>query len=405
MKQVLIVGGGASGLMAAITAAEHGAKVTLIEKNKIVGKKLLVTGNGRCNFTNRDQSPGHYRGGDSAFVKRALAAFSMEDAVHFFERIGIRVKERDGWLYPASGQAASVVDVLRLEAERLHVKFACNTEIKKIEQKDGRFLAKTEGWTYEGGALVLACGSKAAPETGSDGDGYRFAEAFGHTVTGPFPALTGLVAEERDCGKLAGVRVEALVTLRVGSEEYRDSGEVQFTSYGLSGIPIFQISRYASAALAAGKSGAVSLDFWPDISGEETEQQLEERARMLGERRGADLLLGVFPEKLSKLLLARADISAQKRGADWNETDIRALAGQIKSMRFCITRCRGFEHAQVYAGGVPLAQLRGISMESIFVPGLYLAGELLDVDGACGGYNLQWAWTSGFLAGRAVAEA
>ncbi len=334
---------------------------------------------------------------------RALAAFSAEDTVRFFERLGIRVKEREGWLYPASGQASSIADALRLEAERLHVKLACNTQIREIEQRDGRLLAKTEGWTYEGDALILACGSKAAPQTGSDGDGYRFAEALGHTVTGPFPALTGLAAAERDCGKLAGVRAEACVMLQTGAEEYRDTGEVQFTSYGLSGIPVFQISRYAAAALAAGCSCEASLDLLPEISAEETERLLGKRVRALQERRGADLLLGVFPEKLSRLLLERAGISVQKRGANWAQSDIRALTEQMKGMRFHITKCRGFEHAQVCAGGVPLTELRGISMESALVSGLYLAGELLDVDGECGGYNLQWAWTSGRLAGRAAA--
>ncbi|MCD8097169.1 MAG: aminoacetone oxidase family FAD-binding enzyme, partial [Lachnospiraceae bacterium] len=341
MKHVLVIGGGASGLMAAIAAAECGAKVTLIEKNKTLRKKLLVTGNGRCNFTNRNQSLERYRGADPAFVARALAAFSAEDTVRFFEQIGIRVKEREGWLYPASGQASSIADALRLEAERLHVKLACNTQIREIEQRDGCFLAKTEGWTYEGDALILACGSKAAPQTGSDGDGYRFAEALGHTVTGPFPALTGLVAAERDCGKLAGVRVEACVTLQTGVTEYRDAGEVQFTSYGLSGIPVFQISRYAAESLAAGCSCEASLDLLPEISAEETERLLGKRVRALQERRGADLLLGVFPEKLSKLLLERAGISAQKCGADWAQPDIRALTEQMKGMRFHITKCRG----------------------------------------------------------------
>ncbi|MCD8363144.1 MAG: NAD(P)/FAD-dependent oxidoreductase [Lachnospiraceae bacterium] len=404
MKQVLVIGGGASGLMAAIAAAENGAKVTLIEKNKTVGKKLLVTGNGRCNFTNLYQHPESYRGGDPAFTAQALAAFSAKDAVRFFERLGIGVKEREGWLYPASGQASSIASVLRLEAERLRVKLACNTTIKEIERKNSHFLAKTDSWTYEGDALVLACGSKAAPETGSDGDGYRFAEALGHSVTGPFPALTGLVVAEQDCGKLAGVRAEALVTLRVGSEEYQDTGEVQFTSYGLSGIPVFQVSRYASAALAEGKSCEIQLDFWPELPGVEMERMLTERMHSLPNRCGAELLLGVFPEKLSRYFLERAGISTQKCGARWTEKESLVLALQIRRLGFHVVKSLGFDHAQVCAGGVPLGELKGISMESSFTPGLYLAGELLDVDGACGGYNLQWAWTSGYLAGRAAAE-
>ena len=173
MKKVLIIGGGASGLMAAIAAAEQGAKVTLLEKNKQTGKKLLVTGNGRCNFTNKDQKLEHYRSEAPEFVREALSQFSMGDTVRFFEKLGIRVKDRNGYLYPASGQAASIAEVLRLEALRQGVKLACNTEVLEVHKKDGQFQVVTEGWTYEGDALILACGSKAAPETGTVGDGYR----------------------------------------------------------------------------------------------------------------------------------------------------------------------------------------------------------------------------------------
>lgn len=204
MKKVLIIGGGASGLMAAIAAAEQGAKVTLLEKNKQTGKKLLVTGNGRCNFTNKDQKLEHYRSEAPEFVREALSQFSMGDTVRFFEKLGIRVKDRNGYLYPAVDRLLLLRKCFGWEALRQGVKLACNTEVLEVHKKDGQFQVVTEGWTYEGDALILACGSKAAPETGTVGDGYRFAESFGHSVVTPLPALTGLCASEKDCGKLTG---------------------------------------------------------------------------------------------------------------------------------------------------------------------------------------------------------
>lgn len=405
MKKVLVIGGGASGLMASITAARQGAKVTLLEKNRQTGKKLLVTGNGRCNFTNRNQELSYYRSENQEFVKEALKAFSADQTVRFFEKLGILVKDCGGYLYPNSGQAASVAEVLRLETQRLQIKTACNTEVLSVEKKDGLFYVKTEGWTYTSDAVILACGSMAASGTGSTGDGYRFAESLGHRVIRPLPALTGLCASQKDCQKLSGVRMEAKVTLQIdGAVCIEEQGEVQFASYGLSGIPVFQVSRYASRALEEGKACEICLDLCPAYKEEKMIELLAERAEGTGNRSGTDVLLGMFPEKLSKVLLERAGISGKKKRKDWTQTEMQSLVRQIKSMRFTITKCRGYDQAQVCTGGVPLSQLKGISMESALVPGLYFAGELLDVDGACGGYNLQWAWTSGFLAGTCAAR-
>lgn len=402
MRKVIVVGGGASGLMASIAAAGQGAEVILIEKNRQAGKKLLATGNGRCNFTNKNQELTCYRSGHPHLVRAVLEAFSMEETVAFFEELGILVKDRDGYLYPNSGQAASIAGVLRLEVQRLPVKEAYNTEVLSVRRQNGRFYAECEGWTYEGDALVLACGSKAAPDTGSTGDGYRFAESLGHTLVRPLPALTGLRASEKDCGTLAGVRTEAKVTLLAdGKVCAREEGEVQFTSYGLSGIPVFQVSRFASRALDEGGKCEVRLDVCPAFTGQELLQILgrRERKQHTDMRKNTDILLGMFPEKLSQVLLGRAGISGKKKGREWTREELERLTGQMKELTFHITGSRGYEHAQVCTGGVPLNELKGISMESAAVPGLYLAGELLDVDGACGGYNLQWAWSSGYLAG------
>ena len=390
--------------MAAITAARNGAKVTLLEKNRQTGKKLLVTGNGRCNFTNRNQELSNYRTDRPDLVKEALESFSVDDTVDFFESLGILTKERNGYLYPGSGQASSIADVLRLTAVKEGVKIACDTKALAVKRINDRFAVETEGWTYEADALILACGSKAAPETGSDGDGYTFAESMGHTVVDPLPALTGLCVAEKDGGKVAGVRADGAVTLQIGEEKYCESGELQFTSYGLSGIPVFQISRYAARALNQGIECSVTLDLCPLRKRDQVLTRLKDRRAYTQERRGAAVLLGMFPDKLCSLLLERAGISLKKQGGDWTDEDCERLAEQIKGLHFTISRCRGYEQAQICTGGVPLTELDHTTMESRRVPGLYLTGELIDVDGACGGYNLQWAWTSGYLAGRAAAQ-
>lgn len=408
MKSVIVIGGGASGLMAAIAAARGGAKVVLAEKNRQAGKKILVTGNGRCNFTNRRQELSCYRSEYPEFIKKVLEAFPVENTVSFFEELGILVKDRNGYLYPGSGQASSIADVLRLEVQRLArrhmIKEAYNTEVLSVEKEKELFKVRTEGWTYEGEAVILACGSEAAPKTGSTGDGYRFARELGHRIIKPLPALTGVYVRENDRGTPAGIRQDTEVTLWI-NEEYcmAERGEVQFASYGLSGIPVFQVSRYVSRALEEGRACRIDLDVCPDYTVKELEEILLKQGEGMKDRKGTDILMGMFPEKLSQMLLNRAGISAKKSRREWTDEDCRRLVGQIKRLSFHIFGCRGYEQAQICTGGVPLTELKGISMESVIVPGLYFAGELLDVDGACGGYNLQWAWSSGFLAGTHAA--
>ena len=257
-RRVLVIGGGASGLMAAIAAAEHGAKVTLLERNRQVGKKILVTGNGRCNLTNLDQNLSHYRGGEPGFAAAVLGEFGLSETLVRFKRMGVHTRSRNGYLYPYSDQASSVADALRMEAEHLGVKLALGNQALALEAlpegKGARFAARTEGWTYEGDACVLAAGSAAAPATGSDGSGYALAQSLGHRIIKPLPALTALRCREAFYGRLAGLRMEAVVRILAdGKELALDRGEVQFTKNGISGIPVFQVSRFAVRALDEGK--------------------------------------------------------------------------------------------------------------------------------------------------------
>lgn len=405
MRRVLVAGGGAAGLMAAVSAARAGAKVTLLEKNRQAGKKLLVTGNGRCNLTNVRQEASFYRGEHPEFALRVFENFGMHDTLRLFTELGIFTKNRNGYLYPYSDQASSVAEILRMEAERQNIKLALNTEIEHVGKKGNVFTAVTKGWTYEGDALILAAGSAAAPETGSDGSGYRLAKELGHRIIRPLPALVQLRCREGFFARLAGLRMEARIRLYVdGKETAQDQGEIQFTKTGVSGIPVFQISRWAVKALDEGRKASVSLDLLPVFSEEELEDFLEERIRDCGYKKGAAFLTGLFPEKMGVCFMERAGIGKDKPARQWKEEEKRRLTAVIKNFCAEITGSGDFSQAQVCSGGVDTAEICPETMESRLMPGLYFAGEVVDIDGACGGYNLQWAWSSGYLAGRSAAE-
>lgn len=403
MMRVIIIGGGASGLMAGITAARNGAKVTILEHQPQVGKKILVTGNGRCNFTNTDQALCHYHSEDPSLMKTALEQFSCQETVDFFKELGVFPKDRKGYLYPHSDAASAVLEVLRMECEHLNVKIACQVLVEKIEKNGEVFLIQTPGWTYEAEKLILAAGSKAAPATGSDGSGYTLAAGLGHQILEPYPALVQLLSKERCLASLAGIRTDAKATLFVeGQEEASDRGEVQLNANNISGIPIFQISAFAAKAMAEGKSCEVVLDFLPEFSEKELEEFIIQRIHTGGYKSPVNFLTGLFAKKLSEVLCDRCGFSKKLKAGKFTEDNISKLCKQIKNFRITIYGTKGFEHAQCCGGGVPLREVDPLTMESKKVSGLYLCGELLDVHGDCGGYNLQWAWTSGYLAGKAV---
>lgn len=401
-KRVLIIGGGASGLVAAIAAARHGAKVTVLEKKTQVGKKLLVTGNGRCNLTNRDQRLSHYHCGEPDFPGKALEAFGYGETLAFFKELGVYPKDRNGYLYPYSQQAQAVADILRLEAEGRKVKLACNTQILGMEKREGRFFVETPGWTYEGEALILACGSMASSLGGEDG--YAYARGFGHDIRRTLPSLVQLRGGKDWPRRLAGIRLDAAVSLYGDGELLgRDTGEVQMTDYGLSGIPVFQVSGYASQALENGQRVEAELALLPEFSDTDKRDMLRSIVKYSGGKQAAACLAGVFPRKLIPELLERAGIEKECLARDMTGRRMEGLLREISHFRVPITATNGFAQAQVCRGGVDVSQVEPATMGSRLVKGLYFAGELLDVDGDCGGYNLQWAWSSGYLAGRAAA--
>ena len=423
--RVAVTGGGASGMTAAIGAARAGAEVYLIEGNDRVGKKPLSTGNGKCNFTNRNvekiaesgrragglQPVGTgldcevlpvpipdmpcFHSGDPSFPGQVLKRFGYRETIDFFKGLGVVPKEKNGYVYPAGGQASAVLDLLRLELERLGVKVICSTRIKNVRIKASD-VSGISGFVLEGTGpegkpfslsadrVILACGGKAAPATGSDGSGYALAEKLGHSVTPLSPALVQLRCQEDFYKRLSGIRTEGTVRLYVdGKPKAEDRGELQLTAYGISGIPVFQVSRFAGLALPEGRNVTAELDLMPSMSRKELETYFR---TFSPERYG-----GLLNKKLLALLLKRYGTKPED------------LAAGVKGFRTRIKAVNPFENAQVTAGGVDTRQIDPATMMSRIIPGLYFAGELADVDGMCGGYNLQWAWSSGYLAGSSAA--
>lgn len=404
MRQVIVIGGGASGMMAAIAAAREGADTTILEHRERVGKKILSTGNGRCNFTNRDQSPNCYFSENPEFPWLVIRQFTMQETVEFFQELGVCARDRNGYLYPGSEQAQAVLDVLRMELERLDIQVVTGVECTEI-RPGRRIRVLTNSGRYTADAVILACGSRAAPATGSDGSGYTLARQLGHRIVPVLPALVQLRCREPWYKSVAGVRAQGSVSLY--AEDVciaEDRGEIQLTNYGISGIPVFQVSRYASKALYKKKAVTAVLNFMPDCGSEEFFVLLMERAGLRPEKTVDEFLVGLFHKKLSELWIRLGGFDRRKKVGELSGDELRRLAEMIQNLRTIVEKTNSFEQAQVCCGGVDTREIDPGTMESRLVPGVYFAGELMDVDGRCGGYNLQWAWSSGMLAGRSAAQ-
>lgn len=404
--RVVIIGAGASGMTAAIFASRQGADVTLLEHMDRVGKKILSTGNGRCNLSNRRMEADCYRSGDPDFPMKVISRFPVEMTLEFFEDLGIVVKDRNGYLYPYSGQAGAVLDVLRTELalRKVNVVTACTVEeIRTVEEgrpAAGRFLVKTDQGDFPSDSLILAAGSKAAPATGSDGSGYKLAKRLGHRVIKPLPALVQLRCREKFYRQISGVRTDARVSVWSGGKELAsDQGELQLTDYGISGIPVFQVSRFAARKLDAGEPAAAFIDFYPEVSREEMRELLLNRRLSCGFKPAEEFFTGWFHKKLSTLFLKLSGIRPERPVKSLTDEELYKLLLVIKEFETEITGVNPFENAQTCCGGVDVAEVDPETMESRRKKGLYLIGELLDVDGICGGYNLQWAWSTGAIAG------
>lgn len=407
MLKVAVIGGGASGLACAIEIMQtvrnkDDVRVTVIEKLPRVGKKILVTGNGRCNLTNMNSATTGYRG-DTEFAKVILNKYTPESNIVFFNRLGLYTREEDeGRVYPLSNQASSVLDALRFECDRLGVEIICDYNVVHIKSVFNGAVQKIvvnnkDRFDF----VVVAAGGKAAKVHGTDGDSYDLLRMNGHKITPIAPALVSLNCDDFTKA-LKGVRSICRMDLIIDNEKVLENyGEVQFTDYGLSGIPIMQLSRFVS--MSPSNDIYINLDVTPDFSLDEIENYIFDR-REFGTGLCENLLIGIMNKQLCITLLKESGVAPNGKIADLSDNEIIKLAKLCKNWTIKIKTARGFDFAQVTAGGADCSQFDADTTESKLVENLFCCGEALNIDGDCGGYNLQWAWSSGRAAGHTIGE-
>jgi len=393
-KRICVIGAGASGLMAAISAADSGAEVFLVERNDLVGKKLLATGNGRCNFTNSRLDSDLFWGENPSFVKKPISNFGVDETLEFFESIGILSKDKNGYVYPRSLQAESIRKALENKIiNNPKIKLYTNQKVVSLEKNNGEFYinlvssidSKKERIISD--RIIVATGGKANPSSGSDGF-FEVLKPLGIKFNNPLPALVPLVSKDKFLKGLSGVRSEVSIDFYADNEKvYQRSGEIQITDFGISGIVVFDGSGRLAKALDENKKCHVVVDFMPEISLLDFQEYLKNRQTC-----NLPLLDSVLNSKLVKAFMTSFD------------GNVDNLAKDIKCKKINVTGTKDFDRAQVTTGGILTKFINDETMEYKDIPGLYFCGEIIDIDGPCGGYNLQWAWTSGYLAGKHTAN-
>lgn len=407
MKTIAVIGGGASGMAAAIEAAKQkkNVRVIILEHKDMIGKKILSTGNGRCNLTNEYMDASCFHSDTPGILPEVLKQFGTQDTLHFFEELGILTKSRNGYIYPRSGEAQAVLDVMCLKLKAQKAEIHTGVHVNGIKKQKKGFRIFTSEGTYTADRVILSAGSRAASVLGSDGSGYELAKSMGHTLVSVVPALVQLKAKNHPFAKASGVRADGKVTAYDnGTLKAEDTGELQITAYGISGIPVFQVSRHIARAIYGNRKAEITIDFLPDVTEEAFMELLRKRAMERPEMEAGDFLTGIFHKKLVPGLLELAHIRIRTKVKELDTQALSRLVRQCKHTCIEISDTNGFENAQVCAGGVRLDEIDSRTMESLYVNGLYITGELLDADGICGGYNLQWAWATGTIAGRHAAE-
>ena len=402
--EIAVIGGGASGLMAAITAKKSGKEVVILERKDRILKKVLITGNGRCNITNVNANISNYFGKNISSVENILNRFTPQDTMDFFNELGIICDEENrGKVYPLSGQASSVVDALRFEAERLGIKIETEFYVRKIEKDGFKFRIYSEDKKkIEAGRVILAAGGQSYPELGSNGSGFELAKELGHSVTKLSPSIVQLKTEKHQVKGLQGIKTDVAVTAYGDNKKICTyDGELLFTDYGISGNVVFNISF----VMPLYKNVEFEIDFMEKFDYNELYEMLKERKRILSHLTMENYFNGMINKKLGQFLSKVSGIEKlSKPVKDLNDSDIRKLCTVLKKYRVKILETTGFKNAQVTAGGVSLDEVNAETLESKIVKGLYFSGEVLDVYGECGGFNLQWAWASGHIAGENSAK-
>ena len=402
--EIAVIGGGASGMMAAITARKSGKEVMILERKDRILKKVLITGNGRCNITNVNANISNYFGKNISSVENILNSFNPQDTMDFFNGLGIICNEENrGKVYPLSGQASSVVDALRFEAERLGIRIETEFYVRKIEKEGFKFKIYSEDRKkIEAGRVIIAAGGQSYPELGSNGSGFELAKELGHSVTRLSPSIVQLKTEKNQVKGLQGIKTDAAVTAYGDNKKICTyDGELLFTDYGISGNVVFNISF----VMPLYKNVEFEIDFMEKFDYNELYEILKERKKIMSHLTMENYFNGMINKKLGQFLSKVSGIEKlSKPVKDLNDSDIRKLCTVLKKYRVKILETTGFKNAQVTAGGVSLDEVNTETLESKIVKGLYFSGEVLDVYGECGGFNLQWAWASGYIAGENAAK-
>lgn len=400
--KIAVIGAGASGMAAAISAAESGnAKVTVFERQSRVGKKLSVTGNGRCNLSNINAVSGGFHGKNPSFVNHAISVYPPSETLNWFESMGLfTVTESSGRVYPYSDQANSVIDILRFSLMKSNIELKTDCEVSGIKKNGDKFTVKCNGNTFTFDRVIIACGGIAGTKAGGSLLGYKLLQSLGHHSTKLSPSLVQIKTDWKGVSALKGVRANCKASIyRDNTEIISSSGEIQFTDYGISGPVIFEISR--DACQGNGKHKC-RLDLTPDLNKDKLNRELSRRRQ--SPLTTDDLLTGIIHNKLGRVISKEAGIKSGIPISNITDTDINNLCSLIKSFEISLTEPMGMDHAQVTAGGILTEEFDDKTMQSKLASGLFACGEVLDIDGDCGGYNLQWAWSSGRLAGASAAK-
>lgn len=408
-NKIIVVGGGASGMMAAIAARRKGAEVTILERNDRVGKKLLATGNGRCNYTNTTISYSNilesYHSANPKFIYSALYNFDIYQTIDFFEILGITPTVEENKVYPNSLQASSVLDVLRYEIENLGIQLITEAYVVDIIKKNNFNIKLKDGRNLTSDKVILATGGMAMPASGSDGNGYSLAKSFGHILIDIFPGLVQLKLEGNIFRSIKGIKFPGNAGLYLNDKLIiEDRGDILFTDYGISGPPILQISRRALEYLRKKEDVRLRVTIITNMTKDDLIQYLTRRFECMPKKKIVEALIGLINKRLIIPILKEINVDKDKNVNQLSGYEIERLAGILSSWEFKIRDSNGWGQAQVTAGGIDTKDIDDKTMESKLIKGLYMVGELLDVDGDCGGFNLQWAWSSGHVAGSHAAK-
>lgn len=402
---VAVIGAGPAGIMAAIFAARGGARVVLLEKNDQTGRKILATGNGRCNLTNKNIELSRYHGQDVGFTRPIFSSFDQVGTMKFFEDMGVVLKEEDrGRIFPRTNQATTVTEALSHELQELGVEIKLGFTVKSIQHNSDWTITNDAGAQIFARNLILTTGGKAAHQFGSSGDGLFWAKNLGHTIVPIHAALAPIEVSEPWVSELMGIKLTAKVQLLANDELItRREGDIIFTHFGISGPAVMGLAREVDPIIEAKQVVQISIDLLPDITSEKLDSMIVDQIAANSKKLVSSIIAGFVPKNLVPRILSFSGIMIDTKAAEISKASRRNIIGTLKDFRLTVTKVRPLKEAQVTAGGVSTAEVDA-TLQSKIVPTLYFAGEILDIDGDSGGFNLQWAWSSGAVAGQGAAK-